>query len=71
MIQWHYNKDGDEIAGEWFTQTLRNFANVLYRFYSKKTSRGKFRPRLEVLESPRKTLWELAEITLKDNSDLA
>ena len=64
VTMWHYNRDGNEIAGERFEVTFRDLSNVLYRFYGKSTSAGQFRPRLEKIESPKQTLREIAQETL-------
>lgn len=64
---WHYGKDGGEIAGERFEVTLSDFSDVIYRFYSKSTSRGRMRPRLERIESPRVTFKDLATKSLRSD----
>jgi hypothetical protein len=56
VVQWHYGRDGAcEISGPAFNVTFRTWFGELARIYMRR--RGNvLKPRLEVVESPRKTL---------------
>lgn len=60
VTQWHYNKDGGEISDAKYNITFRDLTGLLYRLYSKVFAPGIVRPRLERIESPRKTFAEIA-----------
>ena len=56
VVQWHYGKDGKrEISGPAFNVTFRTWAGTLARIYMKK-SNHLFKIRMEMMETPRKTL---------------
>ena len=56
VVQWHYGKDGKrEISGPAFNVTFKTWAGALSRIYMKK-SNHLFKIRMEVTETPRKTL---------------
>jgi hypothetical protein len=56
VVQWHYGKDGQrEISGPAFNVTFKTWVGNLARIYMKK-NRKLFRMRMEVVETPRKTL---------------
>lgn len=64
IVQWHYNKDSGEISGDDLQVTFSEFNQVLYRLYSKSFADGR-RVRLERIESPGRTLQEIASSILK------
>lgn len=69
VTQWHYNKDGDEIALKPLMVTFRDFSEVLCRFYGKPTPDHKYIPRFEKQVSPQRSLRELAATSLRDHDE--
>lgn len=56
VVQWHYGRDGaQEISGPAFNVTFRTWFGELARIYMRHSGQF-FKPRLEVVERPRKTL---------------
>lgn len=64
VVRWDYNKDGAAISSERFQVTLAGLSDTLYQFYAKRFEEGVVRPRLEKVETPTKTLRELAKEAL-------
>lgn len=60
VVQWHHGVDGTkEFSGPAFNFTYEDWSGHLVRFYAKRTSAGRYRPRLERIESPRLPLSEI------------
>jgi hypothetical protein len=58
VVQWHYGRDGTcEISGPAFNVTFRTWFKELARIYMRHCGR-QMKPRLEVIETPRKSLVE-------------
>ena len=56
VVQWHYGRDGaQEISGPAFNVTFKTWFNELARIYMRRSGQS-FKLRLEVVETPRKTL---------------
>lgn len=66
VVMWHYNKDGEEISGNSLSLKFRDFSGVICQLYAKSVGKGRVRPRLERIESPKKTVRELAAEVFDD-----
>jgi hypothetical protein len=57
VLQWHYGRDGVyEISGPAFNVSFRTWFGELARIYMRHEGKLLFKPRIEVLEKPRKSL---------------
>ena len=63
LIQWHHGIDGNrEFGGKTFNIAFDEWSGHLIRFYSKKIVQGRYHPRLERIETPKKSIEDLVSI---------